>query len=134
MLSINRKIAAMSRDPDDKEKIQAPSAAEVKDAFVVAQKRLARKVTFRGKKMGAGPLLNALVIHFLSLDETAQERIAAIGVAKYEQILESDELIDPRIAGGVLVDAIGSGVIDLGRPGGKAGRTSNRDPNSRREQ
>ena len=88
----------MSREPSDKEKVQAPSVAEIKDALAIAQKRLARKVSFRGRKMGLGPLLNAVVIHFLGLPEDEQERIATAGVARYEQLLELDEPADdPRI-------------------------------------
>lgn len=87
----------MGREPSDSEKVQAPSVAEIKDAFAIAQKRLARKVSFRGRKMGVGPLLNAVVIHFLSLPEDEQERIAGAGVARYEELLGLDDPADdPR--------------------------------------
>lgn len=92
----------MSREPSDLEKIQAPSIEEIKLELQLLAKRLGNKLTFRGRKMGYGPLLNAVVINYLSLPPEQQLQIAKVGVARYEALLASDDPVaDPR-----LVDAV----------------------------
>lgn len=85
------KISRMSREPSDSHKIQAQSVPETKDAFDAVAKQIARTVAFRGRKLRGGPLLNAIVIHFLGLTEAERENIAVEGLAIYEALLEHDD-------------------------------------------
>lgn len=117
------KISGMSRDPTSENKIQAHSIAEIKDGFDADSKRLARRVKFRSRKLRPGPLLNAVVLHYLSLAEQERERIATDFLAVYETLLEHDDpkddllrslLADSRARNApVKVEPLGGRVLDV---------------------
>lgn len=88
------KIQGMSREPDMTNRIQFPSIPELKDGMTNTVNRLARKVKFRGRKLRPGPLMNALVLHYLTLPEEEQIAIAATSIERYESLLQSDEPVD----------------------------------------
>lgn len=97
--SIDAKIAVMARKPEDKYKVQAPSLPEIAAAFDELHGPLRSRVRFQGSVLTRGALINAVMIHFLSLDADAQRRIVETGVTRYEEMLESDgEMEDWRIA------------------------------------
>lgn len=98
------KICGMSRDLTDSYKLQTPSIPEIKDAFDGAAKQIARGVAFRGRKLRPGPLLNAVVLHFLSLDEAERVRIAVENLAILETLLEHEEAQD-ELLGSLVADA-----------------------------
>ncbi len=67
------------RNPSDHEKIQAQSIPEIGDWLDSEYKRLSRlktRVTFRGRSVSAGSLLNAVILYFASLAPELREQIA----------------------------------------------------------
>lgn len=119
------KIPAMSRDPSDSYKIQAQSIPELKDGFDAISKRIAREIQFRGRKLRTGPLLNAVVVHYLRLSEEEQMRIAREGLAVYESLLDLDrpeddvKAVRPREGSVVLLSDLPPGTKII-VPGGEA--------------
>lgn len=81
----------MSRELTEEYKIQSASLPEIKDGLTAAANRITRDMKFRDRKLRPGPLLNALVAHFLSRGEDEQFRIARTGVKLLEEILSRDE-------------------------------------------
>lgn len=83
----------MSRKPSKSTQITAPSIDELHRGLVhgLAPELSARGVQFRGRKLRPGPVLNAIVLHFLSMPIDEQERITREYLARYERLLESDE-------------------------------------------
>ena len=80
------------REPSENEKLQAPSIPEIKDGLITETVRLARLVKFRGRKLRPGPLINAVLLHFLKMPAEERARIAQVGVAAYEALLGHDDL------------------------------------------
>lgn len=99
-------MLVMSREPSSDHKIQFPSIAELKDGFVTLTNRIGRRLKFRGRKLRNGPLLNAIVLHYMLLPEQEQLEIAERYLRKYEALLAFDE---PQ-------DDLGSIVADDGDP------------------
>lgn len=116
--SIEDKITGMARKPEDKHKVQAPSLPEIAAAFDELHGALRSRVRFQGSVLTRGALVNAVMIHFLSLDADTQRRIIEAGASRYEEMLESDgEMEDWRIApGSDLVDPVAA-PVDRGRGG-----------------
>jgi len=95
------------RDPSKSHSLIAPSIEEIHGALVhEAAPRIGRRAKFRGRKLYPGPLLNAIVLHFLSLPHSRQQEIAQEYLARYEALLRRDEP-----AGGVGVDAPANGLV-----------------------
>lgn len=94
-------IAAMSREPDMANRIQGLSIPEIKDGLARVLLRVSRDVKFRGRKLRAGPMLNAVVVHFLTLDEASQDAIIAGGLRAFEELLSHDEPRDDLVAPGL---------------------------------
>lgn len=83
------------RNPTGGEKIQAQSIPEIGDFLDAEYKRLARlenRVEFRGRSVSAGTLLNAIVLYFASFDPRDREAVAREFLARYEAILEHDDV------------------------------------------
>lgn len=94
------KIAVMSRDLDMTNRIQIHSIPELKDGLAHATTRISRVAKFRGRKLGVGPLLNAVTAQFLRLSEEQQEALAVEGLKLLETLLEHDEPRDDLVAPG----------------------------------
>lgn len=80
------------RHPSKSHTLIAPSIEEIQEWLVHgATPRIGRKVKFRGRKLYPGPLLNAIVLHFLSLPHGRQIEIAEEYLRRYEALLDLDE-------------------------------------------
>lgn len=91
-------IAAMPREPDMANRIQGLSIPEIKDGLARVLLRVSRDVKFRERKLRAGPMLNAVVVHFLTLDEASQDAIVADGLKRFEELLSHDEPRDDLVS------------------------------------
>lgn len=96
----NGEITLMSRDLELTERIQFHSIVELKDGLTHAATRLARRTRFRGRKLGYGPMANAIIAQFLRLPEDQQAALVESGVRLLETMLESDEPRDDLVAPG----------------------------------
>lgn len=94
------RIAAMSRDLDVTNRFQIHSIPELKDGLTHAATRISRRTRFRGRKLGVGPMANAIIAQFLRLPEDQQEQLVESGVELLEAMLESDEPRDDLVAPG----------------------------------
>lgn len=87
------------REPNAENRIQAPSIPEIKEGIVASAMRLGRSIKFRGRKLRPGPLINAVMLQFLTMPAADQERLAREYLARYEAILEHDDVqsldVDP---------------------------------------
>ncbi len=85
------KIQVMSQELVPKYKVQADSIADVKSALHACARRLAdRDVKFRGRVLRTGPLLTALVVHFLALSDEAQDAVAENGLQRLESLMAEE--------------------------------------------
>lgn len=84
----------MPRRPEDKHKVQAPSLPEIIAAFDELHGALRSRVRYQGSVLTRGAMVNAIIIDFLSLDAESQRRIIEAGVARYEEMLASDEEVE----------------------------------------
>ncbi len=82
----------MSKNFGREYRLQADSYFEVRNKFDLSVLSLAREVRFQGRKLRGGPLLNALVLWFASLDHDEQVAKAKEALA----ILERDMAMDSR--------------------------------------
>ena len=87
------------REPNAENRVQAPSIPEIKEGVVAAAMRLGRSIKFRRRKLRPGPLVNAVLLQFLTMPPNDQERISRDYLARYEAILEHDDVqsldVDP---------------------------------------
>jgi hypothetical protein len=91
-------MLAMSREPSSDYKIQFPSIAELKDGLASLTNRIARRAKFRGRKMRPGPMMNALLVYFMTLPEDEQARIIEEGLKRYEALLAFDDPQDDLLS------------------------------------
>jgi hypothetical protein len=76
--------------PSLEHRLTARSVPAVVAALEVAVARIgtARRVLFRGRKLSAEGVINAILVHALERPDEELERLVAEGVAAYERILE----------------------------------------------
>lgn len=80
------------RNLTTKHRLQGLSVRELVREFDVAATEVGTEKDFLGRKLKPGPLLNALVLHFLSLDKESRLRFGNVWVARLELYLsETDE-------------------------------------------
>lgn len=84
-------------------RLTANSVREITDALDALARRYGPEFKFQGRKLKAGPLLNAIALHFLLLPEAERTAILERSIPKLEKILESDgdvlafmDRVDPR--------------------------------------
>lgn len=73
------------------EKFQARCLPALADAFALALTRIVRRpheLKHRGQKLGKGPLINAIVAHFVAQPVEEQARIAREGIRIYERMVD----------------------------------------------
>jgi hypothetical protein len=70
--------------PSNKHKLRGDSIEPVVYAWDQEARRLARNLTFHGRKLFPGPLLSMLVVWYLELDEADRDQIARQGRDLYE--------------------------------------------------
>jgi hypothetical protein len=70
--------------PSNKNKLRGDSIEPVAYAWDQEARRLARSLTFHGRKLKPGPLLSMLVVWYLELDEADRDEIARRGCELYE--------------------------------------------------
>lgn len=117
--SSDGKNFVMARKPQDKYKIQAPSLHEIAAAFDQVHGVYRSRVGFQRSVLTRGALVNAMTLHFLSLDPEVQRRIIEAGVAKYESLLDSDEEVaDWRLSGETVAEIHASAIPDSVEPAG----------------
>jgi hypothetical protein len=68
-------------------RLQGFSLPEVVGDFEQESIRLSRSMTVNGRRLKPGPLINALVIEFLSLPADSRTVMAARGLAKLEHMM-----------------------------------------------
>lgn len=71
-------------------RLQALSVPEITDEFERLALEYARGLKFRGGKLRQGHVLNAAVLHFLSLPEAERGRIVRENLARLEALLDDD--------------------------------------------
>jgi hypothetical protein len=71
-------------------RLQALSLPEIVAAIEGAATDLGA-VKLNGRKLKAGPLINAIVLHFLSLDDAGREAMARAGVERLQALMRLDE-------------------------------------------
>jgi hypothetical protein len=119
-------MIAMSREPSTDHKIQFPSIAELKDGLAALTNRLARRLKFRGRKLKPGPVMNALLVHFMTLPEDEQARIIEGGLKRYEALLEYDTPRDDLVSVPPGANLTSKGVVFLGGSIRKVGSKAKR--------
>lgn len=73
-------------------RLQALSVADITEPFEDAALALGRVHEFNGRKLKAGPLLNAVVLRFLEMDEAERSAFAAEYLARLEvRLAETDQ-------------------------------------------
>lgn len=126
---MNAKISEM-RTLSTEHRLQALSVAEIREAMEEFELKLARRHKFQGRKLKLGPILNAIVLEFMSLPDDEQEKVAVRGLVKLEVMLARDreegrEISAPRPASSEKPakrkgsDGIKYEVTELGKPGAK---------------
>src|SRR5208283_612602 len=118
------------REPSENEKLQAPSIPEIKDGLITETVRLARLVKFRGRKLRPGPLINAVLLHFLKMPAEERARIAQVGVAAYEALLGHEDVQAIRTDGEGTSDAQAQGRSIKGLGGSVLPRMKRKDKTS----
>jgi hypothetical protein len=71
-------------------RLQANSLPEVVDGLAELERRFGYLLKPEGRKLKAGPILNAILVHFLELPSGRQEEILTAAFARIEELLESD--------------------------------------------
>jgi hypothetical protein len=99
-------------------RLQGFSTREIAESWEDAATRVGRRFKFDGRKVKPGPLLNALVLWYLGLDEAARLRLAGHALANLEVFLaETDDerrAAMARLTGARHGPAAGAGDVPLG--------------------
>jgi hypothetical protein len=76
-------------NPSYNHRVAARSHPEIVTAIERAASRLgaSRAITFRGRKVSAEAIINALLMNALALPEEELDRAIAEGIARYEKLL-----------------------------------------------
>jgi hypothetical protein len=80
-------MRALTRD----HRLQALSVPDITEPFEDAAIALSRVFEFNGRKLKAGPLLNAIVMRFLEMSEKEQAEFAGEYLARLELLLAEDD-------------------------------------------
>jgi hypothetical protein len=86
-----RPIIRAMRSLTSTHRLQALSVPEITDEIERLVMRYGREVKFQGRKLRPGPLLNAIVLHFIRLPEAEQAHIIAGAVRELEALLADDD-------------------------------------------
>lgn len=81
------------RQPSTRYRVAGQAIPEVVEALESTTTKLGRRLRFRGRKLKEGPLLVGLVCYCLTRSDCEIEAMARIGLAKYEEMLNSDEAV-----------------------------------------
>src|SRR4051812_33998384 len=71
-------------------RLQALSVPDVTEPFERCVLDMARSEVFLGRKLKPGPVLNALVMHFLDMQATERDRIVGRYLRKLETVLDAE--------------------------------------------
>jgi hypothetical protein len=87
------------RSLSDKYRLQALSLPEITDEIEELTRRIVKRgVEFQERKLRPGPLLNAIVLHFLGFPAEEQERIAVESLARLEALLSDAPAAEAHVA------------------------------------